>query len=98
MVTQPGYFMNWCREATKMGVSPGNRPAAPRDWFRGVPERYVAGSDTRGRQGGRPYPWSQQVIHEISRLARWQVLATFFDEDIVSLQPPLGGQVANVAE
>ena len=34
-------------------------------WFRGVPERYVAGSDARGRQEGRPYPWSQQVIHEI---------------------------------
>jgi len=51
-----------------MGVQPGNRPAVPRDWFRGVPERYVAGSDTRGRQEGRPYPWSQQVIHEISGL------------------------------
>ena len=48
-----------------MGVPPGNRPAVPRDWFRGVPERYVAGADTRGRQEGRPYPWSQQVIHEI---------------------------------
>jgi len=34
-------------------------------WLRGVPERYVAGADTRGRQEGRPYPWSQQVIHEI---------------------------------
>jgi hypothetical protein len=30
--------------------------------------RYAAGADTRGRKGGRPYPWSQQVIHEISRL------------------------------
>ena len=55
---QPGYFMNCCRETTKMGVParhreparsgeaggpPGNRPAVPRDWFRGVPERYVAG-------------------------------------------------------
>jgi len=37
-------------------------------WFRGVPERYVAGADTRGRQEGRPYPWLQQVIHEISGL------------------------------
>ncbi|MBT8406275.1 MAG: hypothetical protein KJP05_02365, partial [Deltaproteobacteria bacterium] len=46
----------------------GTRPAVPRDWFRGVPERYVAGADTRGRQEGRPYPWSQQVIHEISGL------------------------------
>jgi hypothetical protein len=75
--------MNCCRETTKMGVParhreparsgeaggpPGNRPALPRDWFRGVPERYVAGTDTRGRREGRPYPWSQQVIHEISGL------------------------------
>ena len=60
--------MNCCRETTKMGVPPGNRPAVPRDWTRGVPERYVAGVDTRGRQEGRPYPWSQQVIHEISGL------------------------------
>ncbi|MEJ2236063.1 MAG: hypothetical protein P8X67_19330, partial [Syntrophobacterales bacterium] len=44
-------------------------------WFRGVPERYVAGADTRGRQEGRPYPWSQQVIHEISglRIARLSI-------------------------
>ena len=54
--------------AKKMGVPPGNRPAVQWDWFRGVPERYVAGTDTRGRQEGRPYPWSQQVIHEISGL------------------------------
>jgi hypothetical protein len=33
-----------------------------------VPERYVEGTDTRGRLEGRPYPWSQQVIHEISGL------------------------------
>ena len=52
----------------KMGVPPGNRPALPRDWFRGVPERCIAGADTLGRQDGRPYPWSQQVIHEISGL------------------------------
>ena len=50
------------------GGPPGNRPALPRDWIRGVPEWYVAGSDNRGRQEGRPYPWSQQVIHEISGL------------------------------
>ncbi len=60
--------MNCCRETPKMGVPPGNRPAVPRDWFRGVPERYVAGTDTRGCQEGRPYPWSQQVIQEISGL------------------------------
>ena len=35
--------MNCCRETTRMGGPPGNRPAVPRDWFRGVPERYVAG-------------------------------------------------------
>jgi len=58
--------MNCCRETTKMDVPPGNRPTVPRDWFRGVPGRYVVGADTRGRQEGRPYPWSQQVIHEIS--------------------------------
>ena len=51
-----------------MVVPPGNRPAVPRDWIRGVPERYVAGADTRGRQEGRPYPWSQQDIHETSGL------------------------------
>jgi hypothetical protein len=34
-----------------------------------VPERYVAGADIRGRQEGRPYPRSQQVIHELSGLA-----------------------------
>jgi hypothetical protein len=39
-------------------------------WVRGVPERYVAGTDTRGRQEGWPYLWSQQVIHEISGLSR----------------------------
>ena len=60
--------MNRCRESTKMGVPPGNRPAVSRDWFRGVPERYVAGADTRGRPEGRPYPWSQQVIHAMSGL------------------------------
>ncbi len=60
--------MNCCRETAKMGVQPGNRPAVPRDWRRGVPERYVAGADTRGRQEELPYPWSQQVIHVISGL------------------------------
>jgi hypothetical protein len=60
--------MNRSRETMKMAVPPGNRPALPRDWFRGVPERYVTGADTRGRQEGRPYPWSQQVIHETSGL------------------------------
>jgi hypothetical protein len=25
--------MNCCRETTKMGGPPGNRPAVPRDWF-----------------------------------------------------------------
>ncbi|MEE9531588.1 MAG: hypothetical protein V3W52_11375 [Syntrophobacteria bacterium] len=60
--------MSYCRETAKMGVPPGNRPAVPRDWFRGVPARYVTGTGTRGRQEGRPYQWSQQVIHEISGL------------------------------
>ena len=56
--------MDYCRETTKMGVPPGNR----RVLVRGVPERYVAGADTLGRQEGRPYPWSQQVTHEMSGL------------------------------
>ena len=60
--------MNCSRETVKMGVPPGNHPAVPRDWTRGVPERYVAGFDSRGRPGGRPYPRSQQAIHEISGL------------------------------
>ena len=69
--------MNCCGETTKMGVPRAARALAPRAWqpsrgtaglVRGVPERYVAGADTRGRQEGGPYPWSQQVIHEISGL------------------------------
>jgi hypothetical protein len=67
--------MNRCRETMEMGVPPGNRPTLLRDWFRGVPERYVAGADTRGRQEGCPSPRSQQVIHGISGLmiiSRWR--------------------------
>ena len=56
--------MNRCRETTQMGVPPGNRRVLV-----SVPEWYVAGAVTRGRPEGRPYPWSQQVIHEKSRLA-----------------------------
>jgi hypothetical protein len=39
---QPGCFMNCSRETVKMGLPPGNRPAVPRDWSWGVPDRYVA--------------------------------------------------------
>ena len=70
--------MNCCRETTKMGVPRAAQALAPRAWqlvprYRGIGseaylQRYVAGADTRGRQEGRPYPWSQQVIHEISGL------------------------------
>jgi hypothetical protein len=60
--------MNRRRETVKMDVPPGNRPALSRDWIRGVPEWNVAGSDTRGRPEGQPYPRSQQAIHEISGL------------------------------
>jgi hypothetical protein len=56
---KPGCFMNCCHESTKMGGPPGTRPAAPRDWSRGVPEWYVAGVNNRGRQEGCPYSWSQ---------------------------------------
>ena len=55
--------MNCSRETTEMGAPPGNRRVLV-----SVPERYIAGADTRGRQEGRPYPWSQQVIHELSGL------------------------------
>ncbi len=72
-----------------MGVPPGNRPAVPRCWFRGVPERYVAGADTRGRQEGRPYPWSQQVIHEISGL-------TFYSNKYEDRIPNVLEKVRNV--
>ena len=37
-------------------------------------ERYVAGADARGRQEGRQYPWSQQVIREISGLVLMALL------------------------
>jgi hypothetical protein len=67
------------REPARSGEAGGPRAAqalAPRAGqpsrvtagSRVVPERYVAVADTRGRQKGRPYPWSQQVIHEISGL------------------------------
>ena len=56
--------MNYRRETAKMGVPPGNR----RVLVPGVPEWYVAGVDTRGRQEGRPNSRSQQVIHKISGL------------------------------
>jgi hypothetical protein len=45
--------------------------------FRGVPERHVVGADTRGRQEGRPYPWSQQVIHQISGLPNLSFSSSF---------------------
>jgi len=44
-----------------IGVPPDNRSEANL-------ERYTAGADIRGCQEGRPYPRSQQVIHEISGL------------------------------
>ena len=68
----------------EVGGPPGNRPALPRDWSRGIPERYVAGADTRGRQEGRSHPWLQQVIHEISRLGPFQ--------SSYSLESVFGGQ------
>jgi hypothetical protein len=45
-----------------------NPPQADRRVLVSVPERYVAGANSRGRLEGRPYPWSQQVIHGISGL------------------------------
>ncbi len=57
--------MNCRSETVEKSVPLGNRPAVPRDWIRGVLEKYVAGSDTRGRPEGRSYPRSQQAIHGI---------------------------------
>ncbi|MCG6981475.1 MAG: hypothetical protein LJE88_08685 [Deltaproteobacteria bacterium] len=54
--------MNRCRETMEMGVPPGNHPALPRDWFRGVQELYVAGTDTRG------CAWKDGYIHGHSKL------------------------------
>ena len=53
--------------------------------FRGALERYVAGVNSRGRPEGRPYPWSQQAIHELSGLglAHW-------GQPVESLQPQVG--------
>ena len=34
------------RSAGACAACRATRPAVPRDWFRGVPERYVAGADT----------------------------------------------------
>jgi len=70
--------MNPCRETAKMGVPRAAQALAPRARQpsrgtaglapRRTSEWYVAGADTRGRQEGRPYLWSQQVIHGISGL------------------------------
>jgi hypothetical protein len=62
--------MNGCNETTTTGGPRAAQALAPRAgcWFRGVPEWYVAGTDTRGRTEGRLYPWSQQAAHETSGL------------------------------
>jgi|GEM_PF-7080620 hypothetical protein len=54
---------------------------------RGVPERYVAGADARGRQEGRSYPWSQQVIHEISGLEQKGTFIASVIRSITPMQP-----------
>jgi hypothetical protein len=57
--------MNCCRETTKMGVPPGNRPAglARKD------EHIIrARCAPLSPASGFPVSWSQQLIHEISWL------------------------------
>jgi len=65
--------MNCCRETTEDGRATGQPSRGTAGLVRGVPERYVAGSDIRGRPEGWPYPWSQQVIHEISGLGEREI-------------------------
>ena len=78
-----------------MGVPLGNRPAVPRDWFRGVPERYAAGAYILGRPEGRPYPGSQQAIHETSGLSaeilRFETVAPEYLLQGLSFQPTFTG-------
>ena len=66
--------MNCCRETTKMGVPRAAQALAPRA---GQPqgvgsEAYLNGTSQgptpEDSQEGRPYPRSQQVIHETSGL------------------------------
>ena len=61
-------------DISRIGVARSWRRACHRaiagDWIRGVLEQYVAGSDTRGRPEGCPYPRSQQAIREISGLGQ----------------------------
>jgi hypothetical protein len=45
----------------------GHRATAG-DRIRDILEKYVAGSDTRVRGEGQPYPWSQQSIRDIFEL------------------------------
>ena len=46
--------MNRSRETVEMNVPPGNHPAVPRDWIRGVPEWYVAGGACPACPGHSP--------------------------------------------
>jgi hypothetical protein len=47
------------------GCATGQPSRGTAGLVRGVPERYVAGADTRGRPEGRPCPRSQQAIREV---------------------------------
>ncbi len=68
-----------------MGVPPGNRRVLV-----SVPERYVAGADTRGRREGRPNQWSQLEIHGMSGLSELLFglpITPFFSRTSLRLQP-----------
>ena len=71
------------------GCASGQPSRGTAGLVRGVPEWYVAGADTRGRQEGRPYPWSQQVIREISGLRVMSAPAAFEIEMHFHLHPVL---------
>jgi hypothetical protein len=71
--------MNLRSETVERALPPGNRPAVPRDWTRGVLEQYVAGGacpersrrNTQGRPEGRTYPRSQQPFRAIFGLGEY---------------------------
>ena len=77
--------MNFCRETAKMVVPQGNRQGVGSEaYLNGTSQK--GPNNTRGRLEGRPYPWSQQVIHETSGQGLGSV--PLFSTQIVAKQLP----------